>query len=353
MAPHKPSVTIVGSLGIDYTTFTSNFPSPGETLTAISLNILPGGKGANQAAACGRAAFKSRDGEQDAEVRIVGAVGGRPEDQWSSMLKPVLEGAGVSCEDGIRKVDGCHTGTATIIVDDSGENRILVVPGANHKGMDDSEEVLERVFGGGKKLDVLVMQGEIPKATVLDVLAHNQKMEKSCKVVLNPAPVFPGAIPTKLLKGVSLIVNETEILQLTKSSLTVPMPVTATERLDRHSLDIFANNFHAAGVATLIVTLGSRGVYCSMNPHDPSSMRSEPALIPGVKVPEVIETTAAGDTFVGYYATALARWCAAESGRDFPFKQAVETANRAAAICVQRPGSMDSIPWGYEVNPEL
>lgn len=351
MDVRKPVITVIGSLSIDYTTLTPRFPSHGETVTAKSLTISPGGKGANQAAACGRSALMRHGGDQDVRVKMVGAVGGKHGDQWSTVLKPLLEDSGVNCKNGIREIPESRTGTATIIVDEVlGENWILVVPEANHEGMFDSEEVLGRVFGTGDEPDVLVMQGEIPGKTVFDILRYNQrKTRRSSQIVLNPAPMFPDPIPLKLLQDVNLVVNETEIIQLVESSLKSQISIAASAVLDRQTLDHLAKEFHAAGVQALIVTLGAKGVYCSMQTEGVSDECLEQALIAGVKVPKVVETTAAGDTFIGYYATALARWHTRNSGK-FQFVQAVEVANRAAALCVQRPGSMISIPWGYEVS---
>ena len=121
--------------------------------------------------------------------------------------------------------------------------------------------------------------------------------------------------------------------------------------MDRPKLEQMATLFHEAKVHTIIVTLGAQGVFYSRD-------SSESGLVPGIKVNKVVDTTAAGDTFVGYFATALARWTGGSSGviahdptkemSPFPVEEAIKAANAAAAKCVQRTGAMQSIPWGYE-----
>jgi ribokinase len=338
-----PRICIIGSLNIDFTTTTARFPGPGETLTAKSLYINAGGKGANQAVACGRASFTSK-AHQDVEVEMVGAVGAN-DPYYASLLKPTLQESGVACA-GITEVTGAQTGTATIIVDEGsgGENRILVVPGANHGGMGDVEDVLARAMREPLP-EVIVMQGEIPKATVLSILRRSQQLEHRCHVVFNPAPVFSDGIPKECFKGLGvLVVNETELWQLTQTLDSRTRTLFKEDQdLDRARLDQYARCYHDLGVATLIVTLGAKGVYYSVDAGNQE-------LVEGVKVDQVVDTTAAGDTFVGYFAAAFARWSNCEASIDGPFDihKAIQTANEAAAKCVQRSGAMQSIPWGYE-----
>src|SRR5947209_8937083 len=127
MATHfRPLIRVVGSINVDFTTNTPRVPGPGETVTATSLSVNAGGKGANQAVACGRASFVSQ-GKQDVRVKMIGAVGeGDP--HYKNLIEPTLRNAGISC-DGITETKG-QTGTATIIVDDEAkaENRMLVAP---------------------------------------------------------------------------------------------------------------------------------------------------------------------------------------------------------------------------------
>lgn len=335
-----PRIQVIGSLNIDFTTLTPRFPGPGETLTAKSLAVNAGGKGANQCVACGRASFTSKT-EHDVEVEMIGAVGaGDP--YYASLLKPTLEEAGIDCG-GVKEVEGAQTGTATIIVDEgsNGENRILVVPGANHDGMADVIEVIQRSLSKETNPDVVVLQGEIPKDTVLELIVQ---LQAKTALVFNPAPVFPDGIPRELLGMIKvLIVNETEIVQLmADSSVSQNVPPVEND-LEKAHLDLFANSLHLTGLELLIVTLGSRGAYYSTG-HEQGN------FVESVRVTKVVDTTAAGDTFVGYFSVALARHVFAHKGKldGFDVAAAIFKANQQAAKCVQRAGATQSIPWGYE-----
>ena len=343
-----PHVRVVGSLNIDYTTTTPRFPNPGETLTAKSLSISAGGKGANQAVACGRASYTTKE-HHDVDLEMVGAVGaGDP--QYSSLLKPVLEKTGINCS-GVREVEDSQTGTATIIVDEEqgGENRILVVPGANHDGMKDTDEVLRRALKEPLP-EVFVLQGEIPKETTFTLLkAIPEKAKvagKIVEVVFNPAPVYHEGIPAECLECVThLIVNETEMDQLAVDAGD-RYAAADTEQEKRAALSVAADIFHRRLVRNVVITRGAEGVFCS-TPH--GSFHLEAA-----KVTRVADTTAAGDTFVGYYAVELARQ--REDGEEMATKETLIKACRrailAAAICVAREGAIQSIPFGYEVRDQ-
>lgn len=332
----SPTVRVIGSLNVDFVTVTPRFPEPGETLRASSMSISPGGKGANQAVACGRASYLHPT-MKDVNVEMVGAVGaGDP--HYEHLLKPALEDSGVRCE-GVAQVSG-QTGTATIVVDDGadGENRILFVSGANDKGMQPTEGVFQRALKQPMP-EVVVLQGEIPKETTFEILrrikAHNEsrKDQAHCEVILNPAPVFEGGIPPEIYPLIDhLIVNETE-----RALLVFPPD-------DKQM-------FQEREVKTVITTLGANGLAWSSRNQEEGVCGGD---IGGIRVEQVIDTTAAGDTFVGFYATALARWRAKNGWRDgsqfLPDQiEAVRKANRAAAKCVEKRGAIDSIPWGYEL----
>ena len=356
----RPLIRVIGSINVDFTTNTPRFPGPGETLTATSLSVNAGGKGANQAVACGRASFTTKE-VQDVSVEMIGAVG-KGDPYYKSLIEPTLKEAGVASH-GITETEG-QTGTATIIVDDGseGENRILVVPGANYEGMRQADEITARAFEEPRPA-VIVMQGEIPQETVF-AITHYPKSHpsaKDTKIILNPAPVFDGGIPLEHLSHVDvLIMNETEMGQVIHKLHTALYPSSHLEpwaspgkgdsKIDQTELDHIAKLLHRAKVKVVIVTLGASGVFYSTNA--PSS-----GLIPGVKVHPVVDTTAAGDTFVGHFAAALARWIGGlgdtkadnwNNLADFPIRNAIVRANEVSAKCVQRRGAMQSIPWGYE-----
>lgn len=336
-----PRVQVIGSLNIDFTTLTSKFPGPGETLTAKSLTVNAGGKGANQCVACGRASFTSKT-EHDVDVEMIGAVGaGDP--YYASLLKPTLEEADIDCGV-VREIQDSQTGTATIIVDEGsgGENRILVVPGANHDGMSDAMEVLQQALSKETTPDVVVMQGEIPQDTVFELIAQ---LQSKTAIVFNPAPVYPDGIPRELLGMIKvLIVNETEIVQvMAEYSIGRDVPTPDENGLKKGLLDDFANSLHLTGLETVIITLGSRGAYYSTG-------NGQGQLVEPTNVTKVVDTTAAGDTFVGYFSVALARHLFAHKSKSagFDVGAAILKANQQAAKCVQRAGAMQSIPWGYE-----
>jgi ribokinase len=342
----QPHIRVIGSLNIDYTTTTQHFPGPGETVTAKGLSVNAGGKGANQAVACGRASYTSQT-EHDVQVEMVGAVGAH-DPQYTALLKPVLERTGIDCC-GIREMEGCQTGTATIIVDEAsgGENRILVVPGANHEGMKDVEEALQRSLKEPMP-EVFVLQGEIPQETTFALLKAipeaAEKAGKMVEVIFNPAPVYHDGIPVDCLACVThLIVNETEMGQLAVDAGS-RYAAADTEDQKRAALSVAAGVFHQRHVRTIVVTRGADGVFCS-TPQGSFHLEA-------VKVAKVTDTTAAGDTFVGYYAVEFARQKRAskEMATLETLKEACRRATQAAAKCVTKEGAIESIPWGYEID---
>lgn len=269
---------------------------------------------------------------------MVGAVGA---DSYGQMMLSNLAAHGVDVA-GVAAPEALKTGVAIIIVDEpTGQNRIVLSPEANHAGMapgDFAEAIGPRVFGGdggggvdnnNKKVDLLIMQLEVPLQTVL--LALEAARREGVPVLLNPAPAVP--LPDEVYAGLAhLVVNETE------ASILSGLPV---ERLDDAAgCAEAAAWFVARGVGAVIITLGGRGVYYR------SSSGSE-GLVPAERVAEVVDTTAAGDTFVGQYALDVVS--AAGEGARFSIEDAVRRANRAAARTVQRKGAQDSIPWRDEL----
>ncbi|KAJ5875965.1 Ribokinase [Penicillium soppii] len=339
MSTTKPHICIIGSLNIDFVTTTPRCPAAGETLTATSLTVSAGGKGGNQAVACGRSSFTSAK-SQDVSVSMIGAVGAE-DPYYASLLKPALENSGVDTSF-IQQSD-VQTGSASIIVEEiNGENRILVVPGANHAGMMQDVSSITSTLEG-REPDVVVLQGEIPRDTTLELLQFFNK--RTTKVVFNPAPVFPEGVPLSALVGTAvLIMNETEVVQMARS--IQGLPVDDAEAAEELRPEEMAPRFHKeAGVEIVLITLGAKGVYFS-------TRSGVTGTVSGVKVPKVVDTTAAGDTFVGYFATAVARFLATgKSLESFDSIQgAVEKANAAAARCVQKQGAMQSIPFAYDME---
>lgn len=234
---HSTSIRVIGSLNLDFTTVTPRFPEPGETMYASSFNISPGGKGANQAVACGRLSRIDKAVAQNIGVTMVGAVGAN-DSYYQNLIRPTLEHAGVHC-DLIDQVEGSTTGSASIIVDASasGENRIMIVPGANYDGMRFTGELQRRITAAvAGPVDVWVLQGEIPHDTNLLFLelmesAKSKYGEQSDDaegvrplpdIIYNPAPVpkdgWRSFQPSQFGAIDHLIVNETEMRQLAPSA---------------------------------------------------------------------------------------------------------------------------------------
>lgn len=302
-----PSILVIGSLNADLISTTSRLPAAGETLHARSFHTAPGGKGANQALACARL---SRAPSHN--VRMLGAVG---TDSFGPMLTSTLAASGVDVS-GVATVAGA-TGTAVIIVDESsGENRILIHAGANG------------TVGAPTQLGdaaAVVLQLEIPVATVLAVLQRARAA--GVATVFNPAPAV--ALPESVWPDVDwLVVNETEAAILTG------VDVSALDEKD--GVERAAKAFLERGVGAVVVTLGGRGCYWAtkVGEHgwEAVSVRKE----------DVVDTTGAGDTFVGGLTVAVVEGrSAAES---------VLFASKASASAVQKSGAMAGVPWRREIE---
>lgn len=315
-----PLITIIGSLNKDIITRTSRVPSAGETLTATSFDTGSGGKGANQAVACGRLSrHNDRMDVKYAHVRMVGAVG---DDQFGRDLLSSLKAAGVYTM-GIQISEREKTGVAIVIVEEkTGENRILVCPNAN------STLSPEHCFTHipAPYPDLIVLQLEIPLATALQTIEFAKA--KGIEVLLNPAPAVE--LPDGAYKGVThLILNETEASLLSKTSGDLELQPTARRFLD-------------LGVRNVIITLGARGAFYR-------SSEAEQGGIIGVGKVNVVDTTAAGDTFVGAYAVRVAKHKTDHS--TFNLEEAVSWANTAASRAVEKEGAQNSIPWLDDVFP--
>jgi len=295
-------VVVVGSLNMDLVARAPRLPVPGETLAGTGFATVPGGKGANQAVAAARLG---------ASTAMVGCVG---DDAFGAALAAGLRADGIDTT-GVRVAAGCASGVALIVVDQQGRNGIVVVPGANGLlGPDDVDR--QRSLLGAARL--VVLQLETPLATVLHAARAARALGRT--VVLNPAPA--GPVPPELLACADFLVpNEVEAAALSGLPVgNVAEALLAAERL-RGGRD-----------ACVLVTLGERGVVAAT----PDGTRHHPAR-PVVAV----DTTAAGDTFIGGLCAALV------AGRRLA--DAIADAQEAAAISVTRPGAQPSIPFAHEV----
>ncbi|KAL9007291.1 MAG: hypothetical protein Q9173_007385, partial [Seirophora scorigena] len=317
-----PTITVIGSLNTDLITRTPRLPLPGETLSATSFSTGCGGKGCNQAVACARLSSSrpSSPGSSSVHapsapplinIRMVGAIG---DDEFGDTLLQGLKRNGVDAS-GVSVVPGKRTGVAVIVVEEAtGENRILLTPGANYcvtpaslqlpeeAWLSVSEEEEEEEEGNPA---LVVLQLEIPLSTVVHVVQRARR--KGVPVLLNPAPAPVQEMPTDVYAGLEhLILNETEARALSsRLSSSSPSPLAPPPRDDHDDdddaafMDTVAARFHALGVTNVVLTLGARGVFFSTEGGASSG------FVPAEKVDAVVDTTAAGDTFVGAYAVAV------------------------------------------------
>jgi len=290
-------IVCLGSLNMDLVIQVQRAPSEGETVQGESIRYVPGGKGANQAVSCAR---------QGARVSMLGRVG---PDHHGEILCEALKQDGILVK-GVLVDSEESTGVALVMVEESGLNRIVVIAGANAKlSLDESQLVQELT-----NAQFLVMQFEVPMAQVLQAAKVARRL--GCKVVLNPSPAKP--LPEELWSLVDvMIVNETEARFLTGVSPDTDPEVAAE----------VGRQLIAKGVAQAVVTLGALGAVAT----DGCGSTYHPA--PQVKV---VDTTAAGDTFLGVVTVGLAR--------KLSLTASVNLGIRASTLCIQTMGAQPSIP---------
>ncbi|WP_223542929.1 ribokinase [Pseudomonas sp. GL-B-12] len=290
-------VVVIGSLNMDLVTRAPRLPKGGETLIGQSFTTVSGGKGANQAVAAARLG---------AQVSMIGCVGS---DAYGEALRGALLAEQIDCQ-AVSTVEG-SSGVALIVVDDSSQNSIVIVPGANGAL---TAEAIDRFDSVIRAADVLICQLEVPDASVGHALKRGRELGKT--VILNPAPAS-RPLPADWYASIDyLIPNESEASAL--SGLSVDSLETAQAA---------ATRLIALGAGKVIITLGAQGSLFA------DGLRFEHFPAPAVKA---VDTTAAGDTFVGGFAAALA------AGNDEA--QAIRFGQVAAALSVTRAGAQPSIP---------
>jgi ribokinase len=295
-------VVVAGSINMDLIATADRHPAIGETIAGREVLFLPGGKGANQAVAAAKLG---------AATALIGCTGA---DAFGHAARTFLAAQGVDLTH-VREVAGIATGTAMIAVA-SGDNTIIVIPGANAEVIPADVSAIPLAPG-----DVAVSQFEIPLPSIATFF--NQARAAGATTILNPAPA--AAIERKLLELVDvLILNETELGALTGTEWS-------NSDDDGRFVDA-AQSLQVAGQPSICITLGKRGVIAVID----GAIYSEAARIVGVR-----DTTGAGDCFVGAVAARLA------SGDRLP--DALRYATAAASICVQRVGAGPSMPTADEV----
>jgi ribokinase len=300
-------VTVVGSLNMDLVARAPRLPRPGETLAGHAFAQVPGGKGGNQAVAAARLG---------ARVAMIGCVGN---DSNGATLKGSLEAEGIDCT-ALATSAHAPTGVALIVVDDASQNAIVIVAGSNAEVTPARIEAQEALIA---QADVIVCQLETPPETVRAALAAGRRLLRT--TILNPAPAARKLPPDWFPLVDYLIPNELEAATL--SGVAIDTPDDARRA---------AQALKAKGARNVIVTLGAQGVLALLDGAD-----DEGVHLPSPKV-EAIDTTAAGDTFIGGFAAELARGAA-------PL-DAIAFGQRAAAVAVTREGAQPSIPHRSEIS---
>jgi ribokinase len=296
-------ILVIGSSNTDMVIKTEKLPAPGETILGGKFLMNPGGKGANQAVAAARLGGK------------VTFITKRGNDLFGNQAVGLLMREGIHTQHIVKDME-LPSGVALITVDSTGENSIVVAPGANGNLL--QEDIPTAVFET-TKYEILLLQLEIPINTVeYSAVAAS---EKGIKVILNPAPAHK--LSDNLLIHTWLITpNETEAEIITGVKIT-----------DIPSAEKAAEIIRERGVKNVIITLGEAGAY----------IKSEnfTGLIPGIKVIPV-DTTAAGDVFNGALAVAISEGKA--------LNEAVVFANKAASVSVTRMGAQASAPYRNEIQ---
>lgn len=306
-----PSLVVVGSLNMDFVVQVEHLPAPGETVLGRDFQMIPGGKGANQACAAGKL------GGSAVAVYMVGRVG---YDLFADHLKASLSAAGVNVA-AVHATKSQPTGVALIWVDRSGQNSIVVASGANHALLPSDVGAMRQSFRGAQ---FVLFQFETPLETVEQALVAAR--EEGARTILDPAPARP--LSREFLAAVDILTpNESEACHL------LGRPVARVTQADAPAL---ARGLQALGPRTVILKLGEQGCFCLDGDRSLNA--------PGFSV-QARDTTAAGDTFNAGLAVALAE------GK--PMENALRFANAAAAISVTRLGAQASVPTRREVEDFL
>lgn len=320
----SPMITVVGSLNYDLVTYTDKVPDAGETFQANTFENHLGGKGLNESLACARLSKDSAT-----KVRTVGNVGA---DTFGKELKQALVDAGIDTQY-VATLEGYSSGVAVILVETSGENRILYTPGANGQ-LKLTNEQYETYFADSSDGDFVVVQNEYPDT--VKTIEWVKKHRPGVNIALNPSPFKPIS-PETLAKIDLLIVNEGEALEVgsqvfSGSDLDAFKATIASDETKGfgHLAEKLQTLLDQNNVSSVIITMGSKGSIST------SKDAAEPVFTPSKKVTNVVDTTGAGDTFFGGVVLRLSGGAT--------LSQAVEFATRASALAIQKKGAAEGIP---------
>jgi ribokinase len=298
----RPKILVLGSLNLDLVLRMPRVPEAGETLASESSATFCGGKGANQAVACAR---------MGAAVSMIGRVGDDPAGQ---MLRGALAEDGIALS-GVIATEQTASGVAVILLTPDGQNRILLSAGANACLTSKDVAAQKAQFDSAR---MLVCQLEVPLETVQAAAA--EAAARNVPVLLNPAPA--RTLPDELLRHIDYLVpNETEAGLL-----------TGIDVRDNQTVAKAAQALRARGARCVVITLGAAGILVA----DEQGERYMPAL-----PAKVVDTTAAGDSFIGGFATGIAE------GRSTD--EAAQLGLSVARLCVGRAGAQASLPRRHEL----
>lgn len=290
---------VVGSINMDLVAQVDRFPTPGETRTGKGFGTYPGGKGANQAVALARLG---------GSVMMAGKIG---DDVFGSSYQEVFSREGVD-QSILQVEEGVSTGVAVIEVDEGGENHIVIVPGANGR-MD--REYIDRNLDAISAADFVLFQLEIPLDTIQYALSR--LADRDVKTILDPAPAPVEALPAAIMENVDLITpNESEAYALTGIRVT-----------DEKSAAEAGKALREQGATEVVIKAGGAGAYLFS--------QGEVKKVEGFPV-EVVDTTAAGDSFNAGLAFAL--------GEGKPMTEAIRHANAVGALACTGLGAQSAMP---------
>lgn len=298
-------IVVLGSINVDIILNIARLPLPGETMAMSNRSTAGGGKGANQAIAAVRAG---------AETSFIAKIG---QDRSADFMLDTFKYDGLNI-DHVTKDEKAGTGQAYILLDDNGQNSILIYGGANQTI---TAEDIQNASAAISDADCLITEFETPLEASIE--AFKIAKENNVLTILNPAPAKTN-IPDELLKLTDIIVpNETEAEAITGIKVT-----------DEPSMAAAADKLHTMGVKNVIITVGANGSFYSMN--------EKSGFVNAYKV-NTVDTTAAGDTFIGYLASQL--------NSDLSnIEEAMKFASKASSITVQTQGAQNSIPHVRDVE---